>query len=282
MKPARVQKSRAILKLVIPPAHSLLPGHRLPKVAVIIPAYNEEKNIEAVLKEIQTLRRLRPRWDILPIVVNDGSRDRTEAILDRIGPLYNAHAIHLPLNLGIGRAVQTGFKYAVRWGADVTLQLDGDGQHPADQIPILVGPILARETDVAIGSRYIPGAGGNVSSSLRQAGTLFFSKLLQMLLGIQIKDTTSGFRAFSHEATEFLSRYYPDDYPEVEAYVPLARKNFAIIEVPVTMRPRQGGASSITPLRGVYYMVKVAFATIMNLLRPLPKRFSASTEKKES
>lgn len=245
---------------------------RRPRIAVIIPAYNEERNIENVLQELQGLRVARPRWEIVPIVVNDGSRDRTELVLDRIAPLYGAHAITLPLNLGIGRAVQTGLKLARRLGADVALQLDGDGQHPAEQIPAIVGPVLSGSADVVVGSRYVTGAGGNVSSGLRQAGTWFFSVLLRALIRVEIKDTTSGFRAFSASATDFLSRHYPDDYPEVQAYVPLARKGFRISEVAVRMRPRVHGRSSITPVKSVYYMVKVAFATCMDLIRPLPDR----------
>lgn len=243
-----------------------------PKIAVVIPAYNEEKNIERVLIEIEKLRATRPRWEILPIIVNDGSTDRTEAVLNELGPRYGARIITLPLNLGIGRAVQTGFRFATAWGADVSLQLDGDGQHPAHEIPMIVTPILAGQADVIVGSRYVRGAGGNVSSQLRQAGTLFFSKLLRVLTGAKIIDTTSGFRAFSRDATDFLARYYPDDYPEVQAYVPLARKKFRISEVPVNMRPRQHGRSSITPIRSVYYMIKVAFATWIDTLRPLPQR----------
>jgi glycosyltransferase involved in cell wall biosynthesis len=245
---------------------------RRPHVALVIPAFNEEKNIENVLREIQALKAAFPQWEFSPIVVNDGSSDRTEAILAKIASFYGAHVITLPLNLGIGRTVQTGLKYAIRLGADVTLQLDGDGQHPAEQVPQLVTPILSNEADVAIGSRYVPGASGNVSTPLRQAGTWFFSALLRALVGVRIKDTTSGFRAFSYEATEFLSRYYPDDYPEVEAYVPLVRRGFKITERAIQMRPRLGGKSSITPIRSFYYMVKVAFATAIDVLRPLPER----------
>lgn len=262
---SRMKSSAAKLRLV-------QAGRGAPKIAIVIPAFNEERNIEKVLHEIQKLRAARPRWQILPIVVNDGSSDRTEQVLERLAPIYGAQAVSLPLNLGIGRAVQTGLRYAVRWGADVALQLDGDGQHPAEQVPQIVCPILAGNAEVVVGSRYVKGAGGNVSSALRQAGTWFFYRLLKMLTGNEIKDATSGFRAFSAEATDFLSRYYPDDYPEVEAYVPLSRKRFQILEVPVTMRPRQGGRSSITPIRSVYYMVKVAFATMMDMLRPLPER----------
>src|SRR6185437_11513413 len=126
-------------------------------------------------------------------------------------PRRGAAIVDLPLNLGIGRAVQAGFKYAVFWGADVALQLDGDGQHPAFEIPHIVEPILLGKADVVVGSRYVEGAGGNVSNSLRQAGTLFFSWLLKMTVGLDIADTTSGFRAFSTDATEFLARCYPDD-----------------------------------------------------------------------
>ncbi len=239
---------------------------------MVIPAFNEERNIEHVLAEIDRLRVARPRWTILPIVVNDGSSDRTEAVLNSIAPRYRAAVVSLPLNLGIGRAVQAGFRYAVRWDADVTLQLDGDGQHPAELIPAIAAPVIAGTADVVIGSRYVEGAGGNVSSSLRQAGTWFFSRLLRVLVGAKIQDTTSGFRAFSYEAAEFVSRYYPDDYPEPEAYVPLARRGFSFREVPVTMRPRLRGASSITALRSVYYMVKVAFASIIDVVRALPPR----------
>ena len=144
------------------------------------------------------------------------------------------------------------------------------GRRVTPKVP--VEPVLARRTDVAVGSRYLPGAGGNVSSPLRQVGTWFFSRLLRLLVGVRIHDATSGFRAFGREATEFLSRYYPDDYPEVQAYVPLARRGFRMLEVPVDMRRRRGGSSSITPIRSIYYMVKVAFATAIEVIRPLPPR----------
>jgi glycosyltransferase involved in cell wall biosynthesis len=245
---------------------------RRPRIAVIIPAYNEEKNIEKVLMEIAALRETRPDWEITPIIVNDGSTDQTEKVLRAIAPQYSAKVISLPVNLGIGRAVQAGFRFASQMGVDVALQLDGDGQHPAQQIPNIVEPVLSGQAEVVIGSRYVRGAGGNVSSSLRQVGTIFFSKLLQFLVGVKIQDTTSGFRAFNSDATDFISRHYSDDYPEVQAYVPLTRRKFSITEVPVTMRVRQGGKSSITPLRSIYYMVKVAFATSIDVIRPLPAR----------
>lgn len=241
-------------------------------MAVVIPAFNEALTIESVLAELQALRRAQPRWEILPIVVNDGSTDETREVLARIASLYQSEYISLPLNLGIGRAVQAGLQLAVQLRADVALQLDGDGQHPAEQIPNIVEPVLAGETDVAVGSRYVSGAGGNVSSGLRQMGTYLFSGLLRALIGVRILDTTSGFRAFSAEATEYLARHYPDDYPEVQAYVPLARRGFRITERPVRMRARKRGHSSITPFRSLYYMVKVSIATVLERLRTLPER----------
>jgi len=246
--------------------------HERPLIAVIIPCYNEEKNIERVLGDVAALAQAHADWKILPVVVNDGSSDNSEALLAAIGPKYGAHIINLPVNLGIGGAVQAGFRYAVGEGADVALQLDGDGQHPAAGIPAIVEPVLAGKTDVAVGSRYVKGAGGNVSSLMRHAGTMCFSTMLRVLAGVNIKDTTSGFRAFSYEASDFLARCYPDDYPEVQAYVPLARKGFRIVEYPVCMKPRRHGRSSITALRSVYYMVKVAFATAMDVIRRLPPR----------
>ncbi len=264
------------LKLVIPnlgPGSAVRPGRRRPRIAVVIPAYNEQANIERVLQEIATLQGRKPEWDIVPIVVNDGSTDQTEAILNQIAPKYRAQIVSLPVNLGIGGAVQAGFKLAVRLHADVTLQLDGDGQHPAEEIPAIVEPVLNGTAEVVVGSRYVnQGTSGIVSSSARYFGTLLFSKLLRLLVGVRIADTTSGFRAFSSEATEFLAQCYPDDYPEVEAYVPLARKKFVISEVGVRMRPRKSGTSSITPIRSVYYMIKVSFATMLDVIRPLPAR----------
>ncbi len=249
----------------------------LPKIAIVIPAYNEEKNIESVLAEVHKVKQSHPNWVLLPIVVNDGSTDNTEKVLDQIESRYGAHAITLPLNLGIGRAVQTGFRYAVRLGADVTLQLDGDGQHPAEQIPAIVEPVLSGNADMIVGSRYAASAGGNVSTSLRQAGTWLFSMVLRLLVGIRVTDATSGFRAFNHECADFISKHYPDDYPEVETYVILTRSKFKISEVPVTMRPRRGGASSITPIRSVYYMIKVMFATAIDMIRPIPPRKNAGS-----
>jgi glycosyltransferase involved in cell wall biosynthesis len=244
----------------------------LPLIAVVIPVFNEETNIETVIDEIQTLKSAIPQWRIVPIVVDDASTDQTGGILERLAHFHDVRIVSLPIHLGIGGAVQAGFRYAVALGADVTLQLDGDGQHPSSEIPGLVAPILAGDADVVVGSRYLPRAGGIVSGRWRRLGTRLFSLLLKLLVDVRVADATSGFRAFGRDAGNFVARCYSDDYPEVQAYVPLARRGFKIHEIPVRMRPRHGGASSITPARSAYYMVKVAFATMIDVVRPLPPR----------
>jgi glycosyltransferase involved in cell wall biosynthesis len=251
-----------------------------PRVAVVIPAFNEEHSILRVLKEVRNLAERWPCWEFRAFIVNDGSTDRTEMLLNETMDEHSAQVIHLPLNLGIGRAVQAGFRMALRWGSDVTLQLDGVGQHPTDRIPDLVRPILEGQAEVVVGSRYVKGAGGNVSTRLRQLGTWFFSRLLRMLVGTRVEDVTSGFRAFSYEATDFLARHYSDDYPEVQAYVPLAKKRFLIREVGVKMSPRQSGRSSITMIWSAYYVLKVVFATLIDTMRPLPPIRSRRSRRK--
>ena len=241
----------------------------MPKIAIVIPVYNEENNIEQVLRDVEALSCAHPAWNILSVVVNDGSTDGTLLVLAKWYENVRVRVIHHPLNLGIGCAVQTGFQVAQSWGADVTLQLDGDGQHPADQVPRIVNPILAHQAHVVVGSRYFKGAGGLVSTQMRRAGTWFFSQLLKALVGKRIHDTTSGFRAFDKQASLFISQSYTDDYPEVDAYVGLVRQKFNILEVPVAMRARNAGKSSITPMRIVYYTVKVVFSSILGKYRPI-------------
>jgi glycosyltransferase involved in cell wall biosynthesis len=254
-------------------------GSFFPKIALVIPAYNEERSIERVLLEVEQLRKARPRWNILPIIINDGSRDKTLDLLEAWGVRTRIRVVTLPLNLGIGSAVQTGFRVANQWGANVTLQLDGDGQHLPLEVPKIVCPILARQADVVVGSRYLPGAVGNVSTRTRQWGTRGFSLLLRVLMGVRIWDATSGFRAFSQDAASFIAKSYVDDYPEVETFVSLIRSGFKISEVPVWMRPRTEGVSSITFVQSFYYVLKVTLSTFVEVLRPLPNH---SQEKRKN
>lgn len=232
-------------------------GEARPKILVIIPAYNEEETIGGV---ISSVRKEEPHAEI--VVINDGSRDSTAPVALRLG----VKVLSLPFNMGIGAAMQTGYRYAHLYGYDVAVQVDGDGQHPADQIKDLIGPIVKNRADLVVGSRFL--GGGDYRPSLaRGAGMVLFSRLVSAILKEKVTDTTSGFRAAGREAIEFFSRSYPDDYPEVEALVLLHKKGFTITEVPVRMAERTGGRSSITPLRSVYYMVKVLLAILVDLLK---------------
>lgn len=258
-----------------PPNHDA-PARRLPRIAVIVPAYNEEANIAKAIASLHEVQRSCLHWEWLTVVINDGSTDRTGVILKNLRRAIPLTVVELPFNVGIGAAVQTGFQVAVQWEADVAIQFDGDLQHPAGGIPELVAPVLAGRSDVLVGSRYVPGAGGSVSNRARRIGTWLLSHLLWLLVQVKVQDVTSGFRAFNREAMQFISGRYADDYPEVETYVPLARNGFRVEEVPVKMNQRAGGVSSISALRSAYYMVKVILAVFIQLIEPGPRRRRSS------
>ncbi len=243
-----------------------------PRIAIVVPAYNEAANLRRVIASLQAVRHSREDWRWLITVVDDGSTDDSRAVLEDLATQVPLRVIHCPLNVGIGGAVQVGFQVAVEWGADVTVQFDGDGQHPGEAIPALVEPILEGRSDVVVGSRYVKGAGGAVSTLGRQIGTRMFAWLLRCVAGVRVKDVTSGYRAFSQDASEYVSRYYPDDYPEVESYVPFARVGFLVEEIPVQMSPRTGGRSSITMLLSPYYVLKVTLAVLIHVIRVIPER----------
>ncbi len=236
------------------------------KNLVVIPAYNEE---EALPRTVATLDELPPEYDIL--IVNDGSRDRTGAVADRLAkglkrPLY---VVHLPMNSGIGAAVQTGYLFAVqRGGYDYVIQFDGDGQHPAEAIPVLVAECRARQLDLCVGSRFLKADGGGFRSTFaRRLGIRFFAWLISLLTRERVTDPTSGFRCAGERAWRSFARRYPEDYPEPESLFWCARNGFNVGEVAVEMRERQGGITSIRQLRVVYYMVKVSLAILMDGLR---------------
>ncbi|MBI5809797.1 MAG: glycosyltransferase family 2 protein [Deltaproteobacteria bacterium] len=168
--------------------------------------------------------------------------------------------------MGIGATMQTGYKYARMKGYDIAVQVDGDGQHPASQIKHLLDPLMQGKAHLIVGSRFL-GKGEYRPSIARSAGMAFFSRLVSAIIRERVTDTTSGFRAANHECIEFFSRRYPDDYPEVESLVLLHKKGFSIMEVPVEMSERAAGSSSITPIRSVYYMVKVFLAIAVDLLK---------------
>lgn len=234
------------------------------EVLVIIPAFNEESSIARVIEDLD---RLEIALDIL--VVNDGSRDSTSARARGTG---KARVVDLPKNLGIGGAVQTGFKYAARHGYSVAIQFDGDGQHLACEVPKLLQTLRDRQANMAIGSRFLEQQLGYRSTFVRRIGIRLFQTVNSLLIGQRITDNTSGFRAYDRRAIEFLARNYPVDYPEPEAVILFGRNGFKIAEVFTEMRERQGGDSSISGLKGGYYMIKVLLAILMTALRePVPE-----------
>ena len=234
------------------------------KTALLMPCYNEEACIARVIESVT--RQLPEVWLIM---VNDGSTDNTAALI-REYAVKNDHVVllDLPVNLGIGGAVQTAFRYASRNGFDYAVKVDGDGQHPAAQIPELIEVLRRDGADMVIGSRFLKKEGFQ-STFLRRLGIAFFRTLNSLLIGQRVTDNTSGFRAYSRRAILFAEKYYPSfDYPEPEEVILMAKNGFKIVEIPTVMASRQGGTSSISPLKAVYYMLKVFFSVIMAALRP--------------
>jgi glycosyltransferase involved in cell wall biosynthesis len=227
------------------------------KIIIIVPAYNEEKSLHGV---VQDLRNHVPDADIL--VVNDGSRDRTEMVARDLG----VKVLGLPFNLGIGGAMQTGYRYAERNGYDIAIQFDGDGQHVASEVKELCVGLQQGRADIIVGSRFLQ-PGDYRPSFFRKLGILIFSVVLSAILRMRVTDTTSGFRAANRRVIEFFARSYPEDYPEVESLVLLHRAGMTMGEVPVVMRDRMEGRSSITPIRSAYYMIKVLLAVFIDLLK---------------
>lgn len=228
--------------------------------AAIVPAYNEARSIAGVVAELQATQ---PEFEI--VVVDDGSTDETAAVARRAG----AEVVQLPFNLGIGGAVQTGIEWARRHGCELAVQVDGDGQHDPCEIEKLLEPILAGSADVAVGTRFA-GDGTYRPSVARRIGIGVFAGLVSLIVRQRMTDTTSGFRAMNARAIELFADEYPYDYPEVEATVLIFRHRLRLVEVPVTMRQREAGRSSITVFRSLYYMGKVSLALFVGLLRPRP------------
>ncbi|NUN06079.1 MAG: glycosyltransferase family 2 protein [Bdellovibrio sp.] len=235
--------------------------HKNDKLLVIMPAYNEANNIASVITELKSTEL---PLDIL--VVDDGSTDATAEVVSCL----DVHLIRLPFNLGIGGAVQTGFRFAVQNGYDIAIQLDSDGQHIPQEIPKLLKPILRERVDMCIGSRYLQQTEYQTPLS-RRIGMIFFSIINSLLVGQRITDNTSGFRAFNRRTIEFLAENYPIDYPEPETIVMLGRNGFHIQECAVNMRKRKSGESSITTLLSFYYMFKVLLSITAALFKTFRK-----------
>jgi glycosyltransferase involved in cell wall biosynthesis len=227
------------------------------KRIAIVPALNEEETVGRVIGEIGDFD---PGFDV--VVVDDGSTDRTAGVAADRG----AHVLRLPFNLGIGGAMQTGFRFAFERGYDIAVQIDGDGQHDPGELPKILGPVLAGEADLCVGSRFT-GKGEYRSSFARRIGIKIFASVVSAVVGQKVTDTTSGFRAVNRRGIALFAADYPHDYPEVESTVMCVKHKLRLREVPVEMRERGGGASSITALRSIYYMTKVLLAIFVGLFR---------------
>jgi glycosyltransferase involved in cell wall biosynthesis len=227
------------------------------KTIAIVPAFDEEASVGSVIDEI---RAFDPRIDV--VVVDDGSHDRTAEVATARG----AHVVRLPFNLGIGGSVQTGFRYAAEHDYDVAVRLDGDGQHDPSQLDRILAPVLAGDVDICVGSRFA-GEEGYRSSRSRRIGIRILARTVSLLTGQRVTDTTSGFQALNRKAVALFAVDYPHDYPEVEATVLLHKHRLRLCEVPVQMRERVAGRSSITALRSVYYMTKVMLAILVGIFR---------------
>lgn len=223
------------------------------KILLIIPAYNEEKSIQ---KLVDSIIRDYPQYDY--IIVNDGSSDKTVEVCEKNKYSY----LNLPINLGIGGAVQAGYQYAKQNCYDIAIQVDGDGQHDISYIEKLIEPILKDEADVVIGSRFINKEGFQ-SSHLRRSGIRILSLLLFLCTSVHVKDVTSGFRAVNSKFINIFTEDYPFDYPEPEAIIMTVMYRGKLKEVPVAMRERIDGVSSINLRKSIYYMLKVTLAILI-------------------
>ena len=228
------------------------------RVLIIVPALNEARNLPALLR---TLRGICPRHDIC--VVDDGSTDTTAAVASREG----ATVLRNPVNLGIGGAVQAGYLWAREQGYGAAVQIDGDGQHDPAFIEDALRPILAGDADLVIGSRFLA-EGGFRSSWLRRLGIRYLTWFLRLRCGARVTDPPSGFRAAGRAAIELFAGWYPSDYPEPEAIAFATRNHLRVAEVPVRMREREHGESSIHAGRSLYYLVKVSLALVLLPTRP--------------
>ena len=226
------------------------------KKLIIIPAYNEESNIE---KTVTAIQKNAQGFDY--VIINDCSGDSTRQICEARG--YNI--VNLPINLGIGGAVQTGYKYALEHGYDVAVQVDGDGQHDPEFLSVMAQHLMDNGLDMVIGSRFIEKEGFQ-SSKLRRIGIIFFTKLIKILTGTLITDPTSGLRMIGRNAMALFAADYPRDYPEPESVVAVIQRGMKVEEIPVVMKEREG-VSSISLKKSVYYMIKVTLAIMIERIR---------------
>lgn len=229
------------------------------KILLIIPAYNEEENILKTCNNIINYnKKNKTNYDL--IVINDGSKDNTENILMK----NNINHIKLIHNLGIGGAVQTGYKYALEHDYDIAVQFDGDGQHDVKYVENLIKPIIENNINMVIGSRFIDDSSSKFKSSkARRVGINLISLAIKLKTKKKIYDTTSGFRAVDKRIIKLFANSYPTEYPEPISTVNVIKNKYSIVEIPVSMQEREGGKSSINSWKTVYYMVNVILSIIL-------------------
>jgi len=232
------------------------------RLVAVVPAWNEAGAIGAVVDEIKAVD---PGIEV--VVVDDASTDGTADVAESRG----AVVLRLPFNVGIGGAVQTGFRFARDEGYELAVRLDGDGQHDASEIPTILAPVEAGEADLVIGSRFVDGSGSYRPPLARRLGIRVFARLVSLLGGQRVTDTTSGFVALDRAGIELFAAEYPHDYPEVEATLVALRSGLRLAQVQVEMRERTTGSSSITFVRSLYYIVKVMLALLVASLRRYPR-----------
>jgi glycosyltransferase involved in cell wall biosynthesis len=229
----------------------------IPRVLVVIPAHDEEASLPGTLAEV---RERAPAVDIL--VVDDGSRDDTTRVARVAGVKVVRHAV----NLGVGGALQTGFRWAVKRGYDVGVQLDADGQHDPAYLAPLLAPVLEGRCDVSIGSRFVEATGYRAPLN-RRIGMMLFQAVVKLAIGRRITDTTSGFRAYARPVMQVCQHDFPKDFPDAPLLIGLARRGFRLDEVPVVMRERQAGQSFYTLGKQIYYPYKNLLASLMAMIR---------------
>jgi glycosyltransferase involved in cell wall biosynthesis len=235
------------------------------KHLIVIPAYNESESLPRTIADLQ---RLSDQYELL--VIDDGSLDQTGALAEQLARTSRLplHVLRLSNNCGIGGAVQTGYLFAAASGRyHYVIQFDADGQHPADAIPDLVATCDRDNLDLCIGSRFLESTSSFRSTFLRRLGIRFFAALIGLLCNIRVTDPTSGFRCAGPRAWSRFARHYPEDYPEPESLFWCGRNRLRVGEIPVQMRARQAGISSIRWFRPAYYMLKVSLAILIDRLR---------------
>lgn len=236
---------------------------RLDSLVVLIPVYNEDMNIRGLLSEIRAM------WpDVAICVIDDHSTDATRRVLNE----EDCDHLHLPCNLGVGGAMQAGFRYAYEQGYEYAIRLDGDGQHPPEEARKLVERIAVGDVDMVVGSRFL-GERSYTSTLLRQAGIFWLARALSLVCRRQITDPTSGFQIVNRSVMYYFAHQYPGDYPEPESLALLSRQGYRVVEVATTFRARAGGRSSIRRWGTFFYVFKVGVALFVDRCRAVDPRF---------